>query len=304
METLVTFPVSERHKKIGNSIIGGENIIWFPQTGPAEIFLVKNISFTFDHKPKFIQVIYAGTDHIDMNRIPEGTKIASNAGAYSIPVAEHAFALLLERTKKISKFKFETSMGIFKPEETRLLYGKRLGIIGYGGIGSKIASFAKAFGMDVSAVARGYTDHNADRFYSLENLDKLLTESDIVVISIPLTKRTLNLIGEKELNLLKKDAILINIARSEIIKKDDMINFLKRNTGVSYLSDVWWGEPELKDAGLENIVVTPHVAGGLSDDVMDLVFETAFKNIKRFIDGEPLRNLVNIEESYFVGREK
>lgn len=304
MKLLVPFDLEEKYKNIGRDIIGEENIIWFPEDGKAEVVLVRGNDFPRDRNFKLIQTVSAGTDHIDTGSIPENTLIASNAGAYSISVAEHAFALLLERAKKISTFEQETKKGIFKPRTTNLLFGKTIGIVGYGGIGSRVAAIAKSFGMRVVAIGRGFRDTHLDEFLEIEKLDKLLEASDVILISIPLTNRTIGMIGEHQLNLVKKECVIINVARPEILIEEELLDFLKKNKMASYLTDVWWGEPRLDSSNLENIVVTPHVAGGLSGEVMELAFGSAFENIKRYMDGKEPRNLVKREESLFFDRVK
>ena len=304
MKLLVPFKLDEKYRKLGIEILGKENIIWFPETGDAEIILIKDNDFPRDRNFKFIQTISAGTDHIDMNGVPKGAIIASNATAYSISVGEHAFALLLERSKRISVFNDETKRGLYAPKPTKLLYGKTIGIIGYGGIGSRAASIAKSFGMKVIAVGRSYRDGNSDKFLRMDELDVLLQESDFILISIPLTSKTASLIGEVQLKAVKRDCTIINVARPEIVRKEDLLKFLEDNKEASYLTDVWWGEPKLEVSNHENIVITPHVAGGLSGEVMEHAFGQAFENIKRFMEGQEPHNLVNRKESIFVGRQK
>ncbi|MCL5929880.1 MAG: hypothetical protein M1123_01165, partial [Candidatus Thermoplasmatota archaeon] len=204
MKLLVPFKLDEKYRKIGREIIGEENIIWFPETGDADVLLIRGNDFPRNRKFKFIQAVSAGTDHINLESIDLETIVASNAGAYSISVAEHAIALMLARSKDISNFEHETRNGIYKPRPTRLLNGRTLGIIGYGGIGSRTAEIAKTLGMRVVSIARGHKDEFSDEFLSLGELDVLLKEADYVLISIPLTNRTLGLIGKRELELLKK----------------------------------------------------------------------------------------------------
>jgi len=177
MKLLVPFPIEDRFKEIGTKVLGEGNVIWHPNTGEAKALLIRDNDYPKDKYFKFIQTISAGTDHIDFSKIPSNTLVASNAGAYSISVAEHTFALLLECTKRISAFENETKQGIYEPHSTKLLYGKTIGIIGYGGIGSRVASIAKTFGMKVVTVGRGHRDENSDEYLGLEELDKLMLQS-------------------------------------------------------------------------------------------------------------------------------
>ena len=169
MKVRVTFPVIDNYKKIGENIIG-KNIIWYPDEDEAEILLVNNDNFPRKNTIKMIQTITAGVDHIDLSTIPKETLVCSNAGAYSISVAEHTFALLLSAAKDIIKRDEEMKKGIFNSLPTRLLYGKTIGIIGYGGIGKRVAKIAKAFDMKVIAIGRNTPDSNVDEYYSLENI--------------------------------------------------------------------------------------------------------------------------------------
>ncbi|MGC8645612.1 MAG: 2-hydroxyacid dehydrogenase [Thermoplasmata archaeon] len=303
MKVYVSFPLDEEFRQMGEEILGKGKIIFTPEEDAAAA-LVRDNSFPRYNGLKFVQSITAGTDQLDINSIPRDVTVASNAGAYSIPVAEHCFALILERAKKISRFSSRTRAGFFEPEGTKALYGKTIGIIGYGGIGSRVAHIAKSFGMRVVAIGRGHKDQNADVFLGLESLDSLLSESDYVVISIPLTSITSGLIGKRELERLREGCMIVNVARPEIVNMEDMLEFLDRRRDVSYLTDVWWGEPELRDTNRENVVVTPHVAGGLSKEFMRIAFGEAFLNIKRFLDGETPRNIVRREESVYFQRKK
>ncbi|MEM4056613.1 MAG: 2-hydroxyacid dehydrogenase [Thermoplasmatales archaeon] len=296
----MTFPVIDDYKKIGENIVG-KNIIWYPDE--AEILLVNNDNFPRKNTIKMIQTITAGVDHIDLSTIPKETLVCSNAGAYSISVAEHTFALLLSAAKDIIKRDEEMKKGIFNSSPTRLLYGKTIGIIGYGGIGKRVAKIAKAFDMKVIAIGRSTPDSNVDEYYSMKNIEKLVKASDFVLLSIPLTKFTENLINKKILGIMKKDATLINVARPEIVNREDLFQMLNERNDIMYLSDVWWNEPDVKDTNLKNTILTPHIAGGKSGEVMEIAFIQAFKNIKDFIDGKVPMNIVNREEYKKIERK-
>jgi len=155
--------VEEKYKRIGEEIIG-KDIIWYPEKGTAEILLVLNEPFPYDENVKMIQTISAGVDHLNLERLKKETIVCSNAGAYAISVAEHAFSLILCAMKKIIERNAEMKAGIFNPQPTRLLYKKTIGIVGYGGIGRRVARIAKAFDMHVIAITRDKGDENSMKF--------------------------------------------------------------------------------------------------------------------------------------------
>lgn len=302
MKVLVTFPVHKNFQKIGNEILGEENIVWYPDLEICDILLVKDNNFPYDRNVKFIQTISAGVDHINFARIQPGTVVASNAGAYSTSVAEHAFGLLLSASKGIVIKDNEMKRGIFEQDETILLRGKTSLIIGYGGIGSEFAKLAKAFGMKIISISRSHKDNNSDEYHSLDELKDLVPIADFILISIPLTKKTHEIINNSILSLTKKKGIWVNVARPEIVQKDDLINFLKQRPDVTYASDVWWDEPNVNVPNQPNLIVTPHTAGGRSGEVMENAFREAFLNISRFIRGETPKNIVKIEENVWIDR--
>ncbi len=302
MKVLVTFPVHKRFQNIGNQILGEENIVWYPNLEICDILLVRDNNFPYDKNVKFIQTISAGVDHINFSRIQPGTIVASNAGAYSVSVAEHAFGLLLSASKGIVIKDNEMKRGIFRPDETILLRGKSVLIIGYGGIGSEFAKLAEAFGMKVISIARSYKDNNSDEYHSLDELKDLVPLADFILISIPLTKNSYQIIDYSVLTLSKEKAIWVNVARPEVVKRDDLVNFIKQRPDVTYASDVWWDEPNVNVPNLPNLIVTPHTAGGRSGEVMENAFREAFLNIARFIRGESPKNIVKLEENVWIDR--
>ncbi len=265
--------------------------------------MVLNEPFPYDENVKMIQTISAGVDHLNLERIKKETIVCSNAGAYAISVAEHAFSLILCAMKKIIERNAEMKAGIFNPQPTRLLYKKTIGIVGYGGIGRRVAKIAKALDMHVIAITRDKGDENSDEIYELKDLGNFVEKSDIVLISIPLTKYTENIFNYEILKRIKKDGIIVNVARAEIVVKEDLLRILNERKDIMYLSDVWWDEPDVKDTNIENAILTPHIAGGKSGEIMEIAFREAFLNIKRFIDGEKPKNIVKREEYKKIERK-
>ncbi|WP_241761800.1 2-hydroxyacid dehydrogenase [Thermoplasma acidophilum] len=299
MDVYVNFPADGHVREIAKTVLDGFDLHWYPDYYDAEAQVIKD-RYVLGKRTKMIQAISAGVDHIDVNGIPENVVLCSNAGAYSISVAEHAFALLLAHAKNILENNELMKAGIFRQSPTTLLYGKALGILGYGGIGRRVAHLAKAFGMRVIAYTRSSVDQNVDVIS--ESPADLFRQSDFVLIAIPLTDKTRGMVNSRLLANARKNLTIVNVARADVVSKPDMIGFLKERSDVWYLSDVWWNEPEITETNLRNAILSPHVAGGMSGEIMDIAIQLAFENVRNFFEGHP-RNVVRKEE-YRVRSER
>ena len=258
---------------------------------PTEIELIQR-DFMLGPETKLIQTITAGVDHIKIADIPKSVTFCSNADAFSDPVAEHAFALILSHIRKICTFDSMTKQGTWKKLPVSSLKHRTLGILGYGGIGRACARLGKAFGMNVLAFTRTPGDKTSvDRF--VKTPDAIFRESDVVIIGLPLTRETKSYVGSELLSLFK-GSIIVNVARSDVVDKASLLDFLNKNPEKEYLSDVWWGEPRIDRKIPENAVLTPHVAG-LSPDLVEEALIHACHNIRKYLDGKP-ENVVKRED--------
>lgn len=272
-----------------SAITGIEVTLQKPDDADIQIVLAK---FIPTDKLKVIQTTSAGVDHLEFSRLPDGVELFSNAGTFSDPVAEHAFAMILSHEKKICHFFSETRKGNYRKESVGTLSGRTLGILGHGGIGRSCARLAKAFGMNVNAFTRSpREDPNVDRF--LSTAEELVSNCEILLLALPKTKATLGIVNSELLGRFNGD-IIVNMARSDIVAENDLKAFLKRNPEKVYLSDVWWNEPEVKFPLPENAFLTPHV-GGISKESAENAILKACTNVRRYLDGHP-ENRVNIEE--------
>jgi phosphoglycerate dehydrogenase-like enzyme len=228
--------------------------------------------------------------------------ILTNARGIHDQVAELAllFALMLaKQSPACLSLQQEKKWQKFTPG---LLSGKTLGILGLGHIGLKIARLAKAFHMKVIAteIKQMKKPGFVDVLLPAPKLGELLRVSDFVVIAIPLTRETAGLIGEKELRLLKASACLINIARGRIVNEEALIRVLREKRIAGAGLDVFAVEPLPADSplwDLPNVVLTPHVAG-LREDYDLLATRLFCKNLKRYLSGKPLLNVVDKVKGY------
>lgn len=263
------------------SITGLDVTVNQPDDAEIQIVLRK---FIPNDKVRFIQTVSAGVDHLDFKNLGSEVTLCSNAGAFSDSVAEHAFAMILAHTKKIFQFTEQTRNGVYKKDRVQTLTGMKLGILGHGGIGRSTARIAKALGMTVYAYTRTVKeDPNVDKFVG--TAEELVNISDILYLALPKTNRTLGFVNLEYLSGFK-GSMIVNMARADIVDENDMLEYLKKNPSVYYLTDVWWNEPEVKFPIPPNALLTPHV-GGISKESADNAFFLACKNVKKYLDGNP-----------------
>lgn len=240
-----------------------------------------------------IQLFSAGVDHMPFSAIPSNVKIYSNAGAYSVPVAEHAWAMILTLAKGLHSRLMDRSSYLNNPWSRPInLSGKTLLVLGTGGIGSEVARMGKAaFNMHTIGVNRsGRPAQYFDETYPVSRLRELLPRANVFVIAVPLTKHTRGLVGEAELSALPTDAIVVNVARGDIVKEGDLYRVLSRRSDIRYGTDVFWnygsGEsltPKTPLFSLPNFIGTPHIAGGAQPEVARNAVLRAVDNVIRLI---------------------
>ncbi len=260
---------------------------------------------------RLFQAGNAGVNRIRFDLLGKRVVVCSNAGSYSDEVAEFAMGLMLAAGKRIVRFDSQLRAGVYKRQELDELgrqvvffKGKTLGIVGYGGIGRSTARLARSLGMNVQGFGRHpIKDRGVKAVKGKTGLTRLLRESDVVVLALPLTNATRGLIGRDELTTMKPNAILVNVARGEVVDKEAIYDHLAGNPGFVYSTDVWWPDgdgvesfsPDLPFLECDNFIGTPHVSGP-SAIISGTVAKGVVENLKRYFRGRPLRNVVDRSE--------
>jgi phosphoglycerate dehydrogenase-like enzyme len=187
--------------------------------------------------------------------------------------------------------------------DVRTLQGQRMGIVGLGAIGLELVKIAAPFGFRVSAIRRRAGEprpEGVDSVWPPDRLPDLLAQSDVVVLAAPHTPETKRLIGKRELDRIKRGALLVNIARGKLVDDDAVIEALRDGRLGGAALDVFSEEP-LDPASpywdLPNVIITPHTSGAMKDYWTPLVALFA-DNLRRFEKGEPLRNVVDKNAGY------
>lgn len=254
-----------------------------------------------------VQFMPAGIDFVPIGDLPPGVTVASNSGAYSAPMAEHAAAMVLAAAKRLLPEHAALARGAFNQQApNRMLAGMVCGILGFGGIGRATARLMRAFGMRIHAVNRsGAASEAADWIGPPERLDEFLAACDVLVISTPLTRSTVGLIGARELGLMKPDAILVNLARGEIIDEAALFAHLQANPRFTACIDAWWVEPVRHGAfrmdhpftTLPNVIGSPHNSASVPQ-TKAAALRSAAANCRRALRGEKVANIVRTEDRY------
>ena len=253
---------------------------------------------------KLLAITATGFDNIDLEYCKSRGIAAANVKAYSTPaVAQHTFAMALFILEKISYYdeyvksgKYSSQSGFCNfDEKYNELSGKTWGIIGMGNIGRSVAKIAEAFGCKVIFYSASGNSTCTD--YERVDLDTLLKESDVLSIHCPLSDRTRNLINRDTLKLMKKSAILINVARGPVVNDADLAEALNNGTIAGAGLDVLGVEPMEKDNPLglikdsRKLLITPHMAWA-SVESRQRCFDEVLLNIKAFIEGRERNRLV------------
>lgn len=214
----------------------------------------------------------------------------------SQPPTELTWALILGLSRNIVQE--SVALKSNGPWQTTIgtdLYGKKLGLLGLGKIGGRMAQIGKAFGMEVLAWSQNLTKERTDELgvEKAASLEELLEISDFVSIHLVLSDRTRNLIGEKELQLMKRDAFLINTSRAAIINQESLEMALKNNWIAGAGLDVYEQEPLPENhifRELSNVLALPHL-GYVTRSNYETYFKEAVEDIQAFLKGEPKRVL-------------
>jgi len=241
---------------------------------------------------KLICITATGTNNINLKEAEiKGIKVLNVKGYSTESVAQHTFSMILAMYNSLCKYTQESKSGNWsnQPIFTMLnhsfyeLKNKKIGIIGYGTIGKRVAEIAKVFGMKILISKRKDITYK-DNFRV--DFDTILKECDVITIHTPLSKQTKYLFTINEFEKMKSSSIIINAARGGIINEDDLYKALKNNIIKGAALDVTEIEPIEKNnklLSLDNIIITPHMAW-TSLESRKCLWENIINNIESFVN--------------------
>ena len=235
-----------------------------------------------------------------------GVILTNSAGAYGITISEHILMTLLMLLRRMPEYSAVTEAHQWENlGRIHSIYGSVIAVIGTGDIGTAFAQRAKALG---AAHIRGVHRTNRllprcfDESYAVEDLDFALAGADIVVLCVPGTKETENLITRERLGLLKKTSVLVNVGRGSVLDQDALMDALNSGKIAGAALDVTTPEPLPADHPLwrtKNLIITPHVSGNMTLDITcDLDVNMFCDNLTRYCRKQPMKHVVERSVGY------
>jgi phosphoglycerate dehydrogenase-like enzyme len=290
-----------------------------------DVLFTNETPFPLDLTPRlrWVQVYSAGVNQlIDTPIWHSDIPITSANGVHAVQIGEYTLSMLLALSHHLPHaFRLQQEGRWIDPaNRTRMmtteLRGHTLGILGYGAIGREVARMASSFGMRIIATRRpdrpaqfdGWTPEGTgdpdgsipERYYDISELHEMLPHCDMLVLALPLSKDTHHIIGQAELERLPSHALLVNIGRGPLIDHNALVDALRAGTIAGIGTDVTEPEPLNPESplwGMENVIITPHISG-LSAFYNDRVVDLFCTNMRRYLNDEPLLNLVQRSLGY------
>ena len=285
-----------QHEFVTDTASGPADVVVSLLFGPAEASL----------RPRLLHMPGAGLDAVDFTTVPSDC-VVCNVFEHEGPIAEYVMLAMLDweigyaaATRSFTAEGWSAGYRSRRPHGE--LAGKRVGIVGFGHIGKTIAERAHAFGMTVAAVASKSRAAVAPTAWigGPERLKELAAQSDYLVIACPLTEETRGLVDARVLAALPKTAVVINIARGDIVEEDALFEALRQQRIAGAVLDAWYRYPapgeDVPPARhpfdtLPNVRCTPHISAW-THALFERRYAVIGENIRRFAAGEPLENVV------------
>lgn len=251
-------------------------------------------------KLKWFQTMWAGSDEYTARGVPgEGVMLTSSSGSNRLSVAEHMLACLLSLCRRLPVYRDEQRAHRWKDHGgMKTIFGGTVLVVGAGNIGSTFGDMCRKLGARTIGVKRTVTGAVAgfDEVYPMERLDDLLPGADVVALALPHSPQTVGLMDARRIGLMKDDAILLSAGRGTVLDGNALAEAMQGGKLWGAALDVTDPEPLPEESPLwdiPNLIITPHVAGGMRLEITRRTcIEMAQDNLRRYLAGEPLKNRV------------
>ncbi len=245
---------------------------------------------------RWLQLHSAGVNRWPLEELSaRGVRVTTASGVHTAPIVEHMFGMLLMHTRKHDGRDLDTG------DNAQIICGKTLGLLGVGAIGTHAATVGKAFGMRTIGLRRSGKDApDIEQMFVPNEKLKFFAQTDVVMNTLPLTDATRGFVGAAELDALPRGAIVINAGRGATINTAALMEWLETDSESAALLDVTDPEPLPAEHPLwtmPRVRITSHYAG-LRPDYEARAHDIFIDNLQKFLNDEPLHNLVNAKAGY------
>ena len=257
---------------------------------------------------KWLSVPSAGVDYLMKpgSFANEDCMLTNASGAYGVTIAEHIIAVTLMMMRKLDYIYSNSSNGIWiKPQPQKSLKDCRITVLGTGDIGTAFANRARAF-EPVCITGVNRSGKSVETVYDvikpISELNDVLPQTDLLVMSLPATKETENIMSCERINMLADGAYMVNVGRGSAIDEDALAEALENGRLAGAALDVFKIEPLPEESRLwstKNLLITPHVAGNQTlAYTLDTIVNLFCDNLVRYAEGKPLKNLIDKNKGY------
>jgi phosphoglycerate dehydrogenase-like enzyme len=312
VKTLITYNFGEEKmeglRKLGCDLmyIPEKQVVYSEELSDVEILIgydpFKTLDISKMKKLRWIQLFSAGIDQIPIDYIKETDIIITNNKGYSIPIGEWIVMNILELLKHSARLMHNQDRRLWKMDTGILeVYGKTVGFLGTGAIAKEAAKRLQPFEARILGLnTRGTDVAYFHKCYSADRIDDMLSQSDIVVVTIPYTGSSYHLIDAERVRSMKDGVLFINISRGTIVDEEALIEALRSGKIAGAALDVVEHEPLSPESPLwdmENVIVTPHNSW-ISDMKDQRRYETIQGNIEKYIKGKEMNNVLDLKRGY------
>jgi phosphoglycerate dehydrogenase-like enzyme len=237
-----------------------------------------------------------------MDWVPEGLQLVNNKGAHAAKAGEFALMAVLMLHSHMPAIFSNQRQPRWESLFSTPIAGKTALVVGVGSLGGGAAKQLKALGLQVLGINRSGRPHPAvDEMLPTSRIDELLPRADFVFVSLPATPETIGLFDRDRLSRLKQGAGIINVGRASAMDYDALSDLLRAGHLSGAIIDVFDPEPLPPESPLwrvPNLIVTPHVSADDGDNYVQITLDIFFNNLRRYLNGEPLQNIVRPELGY------
>ena len=314
IETMVlALPLRDEHKERIRKLLPETELIFneFLKAEEADVHRadvilgnVKQAYIQGAEKLKWVQLCSAGTDgYIPV--LPKDALLTNASGVYGSAIGEFMLAMLMSVQKNLQYYgKNQVEHNWAKAADVKTFENSTCLVLGLGDLGGNFAKRVKALGSYVIGVRRTKADKPVyvDELYQPDALRELLPRADIVAMTLPQTPDTAKIMNEETISLMKPGSILVNVGRGSAVDQDALIKALESGHLAGAAIDVMEPEPLPADHPLwdaKNLLITPHISGQWTlPSIMDNVVDIFERNVKAYLNGDELENMVDYETGY------